>query len=115
MTFLIDENFPRSAADVLTAAGHEALFVDDVCEFGADDEEVFAAAQKRHAVIVTSDRDFYHTIPLLHPTHCGIIVISLRQPNRGSILARLKWFVENIPFPIENKAFAIRDKTYCRR
>jgi len=58
MTFLIDENFPRSAADILTVAGHEVLFVDDVCEFGADDEEIFRAAQERHAVIVTSDRDF---------------------------------------------------------
>jgi len=47
MTFLIDENFPRSAAEVLSAAGHETLFV-----------------------------------------------ISLRQPNRANILARLKWFVE---------------------
>jgi len=115
MRFLIDENFPRSASAVLTEAGHEVLFVDDVCDFGADDELVFAAAQERGAIVLTSDRDFYHTIPLLHPVHCGIVVISLRQPNRASILSRLKWFVDNIEFPINNNAYAIRDKTYCRR
>lgn len=115
MRFLIDENFPRTAADVLAEAGHEALFVDDVCAFGADDESVFAAAQSAGAILLTSDRDFYHTMPLLHPEHFGIVVISLRQPNRKAILSRLAWFLESISLPIDNKAFAIRDYTYCIR
>ena len=113
MKFLIDENFPRSAADVLQDFGHSALFVNDVCEFGADDESVFAAAQSEQAILLTSDRDFYHTLPFLHPIHCGIVVISLRQPNRKAILSRLAWFLEHIELPIDNKAIAIRDCTYC--
>ena len=115
MKFLIDEDFPRSAAEVLAGFGHDSLFVNDVCEFGADDETVFAAAQNERAILLTSDRDFYHTMPFLHPTHCGIVVISLRQPNRKAILSRLSWFLENIALPIDNKAIAIRDCTYCVR
>ena len=90
MRILLDENFPKSAADVIAAAGHEVLSFADVCEFGADDEEVFVRAQKLGAVILTSDRDFYHTVPLIHPEHCGIIVVALRQPNRKAILTRLQ-------------------------
>ena len=40
MRILLDENFPKSAADVIAAAGHEVFSFADVCEFGADDEEV---------------------------------------------------------------------------
>ena len=64
MRILLDENFPKSAADVITAAGHEVISFAAVCEFGADDEEVFVRAQKLGAVILTSDRDFYHTVPV---------------------------------------------------
>ena len=90
MRILLDENFPKSAVDVIAAAGHEVISFADVCEFGADDEEVFGRAQKLGAVILTSDRDFYHTVPLIHPEHCGIIVVALRQPNRKAILTRLQ-------------------------
>ena len=71
MKILLDENFPRSAADVIASAGHESVSFPDVCEFGADDETVFNRAQELGAVILTSDRDFYHTMPLVHPEHCG--------------------------------------------
>ena len=113
MKFLIDENFPRSAVDIISAAGHEPITVDELCDLGDDDETVFTAAQSQGAVILTSDRDFYHTVPLLHPEHCGIVVISLRQPNRQAILSRLKWFFENVELPIDNEVYSLRDNSCC--
>ena len=113
MKFLIDENFPRSAANAIAACGHEVVPFEAECGFGATDEAVFSAAQRLGAVILTSDRDFYHTIPLLHPAHCGIVVVALRQPNRAAILARLKWFLENIDGPLANRVFLLRDFS-CR-
>ena len=113
MKILLDENFPKSAAEVITAAGHEVVSFADVCEFGVDDETVFGRAQEMGAVILTSDRDFYHTMPLIHPEHRGIIVVALRQPNRKAILMRLQWFFENFDFPLENKVFILRDYS-CR-
>lgn len=109
MKFLIDENFPRSSVDLIESCGHEAVPFDSACEFGDDDETVFAVAQRIGAAILTSDRDFYHTVPLLHPTHCGIIVVALRQPNRVAILERLKWFLETIDDPLANRVFLLRD------
>ena len=77
-----------------------------------DDEAVFAAALRQKAVILTSDRDFYHTIPLLHPLHSGIVVVALSQPNRAAIQARLKWFMDNIKIPLDNHVFVLRDFSY---
>lgn len=113
MKFLLDENFPLSAASAITSCGHEAIPFAEACSFGANDETVFAAAQKLGATILTSDRDFYHTIPLLHPTHAGIVVVALRQPNRAAIQARLNWFMENVEAPLANRVFLLRDFS-CR-
>ena len=89
MKFLLDENFPRSAFDLIEECGHKAVLFDDVCEFGAEDEIVFSEAQRLGATILTSDRDFYHTVPLIHPAHAGNVVVAFRQPNRAAIHARL--------------------------
>lgn len=115
MKFFLDENFPRSVVDIIVAAGHEVIAFTDLCEFGDDDESVFAAAQSMGAVILTSDRDFYHTMPLLHPDHAGIVVIALRQPNRASIRLRLQWFLDNFKESIANKVFILRDHSCCMK
>ena len=112
MTFLRDENFLLSAAAFLRVRGHEVHTVQETCGSGAGDEEVFAEAQRLCAVLLTSDRDFYHTIPVLHPEHHGIVVIALRQPTRQAILARLEWFLDNDHLVISNRAYILRDSTY---
>ena len=115
MKFLLDENFPRSSADFIESCGHEAIRFDEVCDSGDDDESVFSVAQRLGATILTSDRDFYHMIPLLHPTHAGIVVVALRQPNRAAINSRLKWFMEHIEEPQANRVFVLRDFSYRLR
>ena len=115
MKFLLDENFPASAAQLLESCGHEAVAFETVCDYGDDDEAVFAAAQRIGAAILTSDRDFYHTIPLIHPLHAGIVVVALRQPNRAAIQVRLKWFLENVDGPLANRVFVLRDFSYRSR
>ena len=115
MKFLLDENFPRSSADFIESCGHVAIRFAEVCDSGDDDETVFSVAQRLGATILTSDRDFYHTMPLVHPTHAGIVVVALRQPNRAAINSRLKWFMENIKEPLTNRVYVLRDFTYRLR
>ena len=55
---------------------------------------------------------FYHTIPLLYHVHAGIVVVALRQPNRAAIHSRLKWFMENVEQPLNNRVFILRDFSY---
>ena len=46
MKFLLVENIPRSAADLIEEYGHEAVRFDAVCNAGDDDDTVFVAAQR---------------------------------------------------------------------
>ena len=90
MNFLLDENFPKSAHPYLTQRQHGCIDVRDCLPQGADDMTVFQLAQERRSVFLTTDKDFYHTIPFFYPSHYGVVVVSLHQPNRNAILQRLQ-------------------------
>ena len=80
---------------------------------GIEDAAVFQKAQDLQAILLTTDRDFFHTIPVLFESHFGIIVIALRQPNRAAILQRLKWILSHMgKSAFANRVFQMRDKTW---
>jgi predicted nuclease of predicted toxin-antitoxin system len=89
MRFFLDENFPRSAISFLEADGHSASHALQSFQPGAEDSKLFAYAQEQKAIFVTTDKDFFHTIPLAFKRHRGSIVITLRKPNRADLLRRL--------------------------
>ena len=65
------------------------------------------------AVLLTTDRDFFHTLRHQYPNHAGLVVIALNQPNRAAILGRLQWFLETIDAKhFTRRAFQLRDKTW---
>ena len=47
------------------------------------------------AIFLTTDKDFYHTIPFQFEKHCGIVIITLRQPNRHNIIQKVKYFLDH--------------------
>jgi predicted nuclease of predicted toxin-antitoxin system len=113
MRFLLDENFPKAAGSFLQNAGHESFDFRGSGEEGMEDSAVFEKAQALRAVLLTTDRDFFHTIPHLFETHAGVIVVALRQPNRVAILSRLEWVLSNVEeSAFANRAFQLRDKTW---
>ena len=61
----------------------------DIFPSGTADDRLFAHAQQMRAVFVTTDKDFFHTVPLTFAQHHGAIVITLRRPNRDELLRRL--------------------------
>jgi predicted nuclease of predicted toxin-antitoxin system len=77
--FVVDEDLPRSTADELRKAGHEAIDVRDAGLRGHSDDDVFVFAQNRSAAIVTADKDFTDIRRFPLSTHHGIVV--LRLPN----------------------------------
>ncbi|MEI6084573.1 MAG: DUF5615 family PIN-like protein [Verrucomicrobiota bacterium] len=89
MKFLLDENFPRSALPQLQQTGHTASHALEFFGPATTDERLFAHAQQEHAIFITTDKDFFHTIPLAFERHAGAIVITLRRPNRAALLRRL--------------------------
>ena len=112
MNFLLDENFPLSIIPFLREQGHGVFSIVDMGLSSSPDETVFECAQHRHAVLLTTDKDFFHTIPFHYPSHFGVVVISLRQPNRQAILSRLKWFLSQLPSTMEDKVYMLRDRNY---
>ncbi len=40
-------------------------------------------------MFITTDKDFFHTVPLAFARHHGAMVITLRRPNREELLRRL--------------------------
>ena len=89
MKFFLDENFPRLALAQLVAAGHSASHALDSFPPGTADDKLFAHAQTDGAIFITTDKDFFHTIPLTFARHGGALVITLRKPNRADLLRRL--------------------------
>jgi predicted nuclease of predicted toxin-antitoxin system len=113
MNFLLDENFPKSAEKLLVDSGHHVIDIRGTNWQGVDDFQLFELAQQHQAILLTTDRDFYHTVPLAHPEHFGVIVIALKQPNREAILSRLRWLLtQEFVHTIDNKAVLIRDGSY---
>jgi predicted nuclease of predicted toxin-antitoxin system len=113
MNFLLDENFPKAAAAVLERMGHAVHDLRGSGMEGSVDTAVVERSQHLGAVILTTDRDFFHTLHHLYPGHAGVIVIALRQPCRAAILNRLEWFLRNVPEGAwAGRAFQLRDKTW---
>ena len=116
MNFLLDENFPKSAREFLEQRGHTVFDCRGTADEGADDNRIFDVAQQHQATLLTTDRDFYHTVPWIHSEHCGVVVIALKQPNRKAILERLDWLLaQQSLLPLTNKVLQLRDSTYRLR
>ena len=73
----------------LESAGHSATHALQSFPPGTADNLLFAHAQQLEAIFVSTDRDFFHTIPLAFEHHAGAIVITLRKANRADLLRRL--------------------------
>ncbi len=89
MKFFLDENFPKSVSAILQQYSHQVIDIRSTEYEGSDDITIFDLAQKNEAIFLTTDKDFFHTVPNLYKDHHGIIVITLRQPNRNSITKKL--------------------------
>jgi predicted nuclease of predicted toxin-antitoxin system len=96
MRFFLDENFPRPALSVLGGLGHTATHALEVFPPGTDDASLFAHAQNECAVFVSTDKDFFHTVPMAFEHHHGSLVIALRRPNRTALLQRLTNALEEL-------------------
>ena len=117
MNFFLDENFPRSALTQLQRAGHAASHALEAFPPGTTDDRLFAHAQQTAAILVTTDKDFFHTIPLAFAQHHGAIVITLRRPNRTDLTRRLADALAVLGNRgLENTVWLVTDtRTYSRQ
>lgn len=113
MKFFLDENFPKSAAGMHESLGRGVFDLRGTEREGSSDADIFGEAQQRRASFLTTDRDFFHTIPHLFPHHEGVIVIALRQPNRAAILEKLSWILNRLhSADFAGRTIQLRDQTW---
>jgi len=117
MRFYLDENFPILAADALQQLGHETFRAVDIHPHGAADKILFEDAQQRKAVFLTTDKDFFHTIPFLFPTRAAsVVAITLKQANSHQIVARLKALLSAVDLEQNTDGvFLVTDTRILRR
>jgi predicted nuclease of predicted toxin-antitoxin system len=82
LTFLIDEDIPRSTEKLLRDRGHKVLDVRDCGLRGEADEEVFRFAQKEKAVLLTGDLGFGNLLQFPVGKHSGVVIAHF--PNKIS-------------------------------
>lgn len=113
MNFLFDENFPKSARQVLERLRHQVFDFRKLGAIGSPDEALMMLAFEKSAAVLTTDRDFFHTLGRRYHENYGIVVIAIRQPNRLSIVSRLEWFLEHIDIEkLPGRTFQLRDRTW---
>lgn len=83
MNAVIDEDLPRSFAQVLTSLGFTVYDIRDHGFKGKSDTEIFKFARLHSAVLFTADLDFGNPILFPRGTHNGIVI--LRFPNELSV------------------------------
>jgi len=79
MNILVDENIPLEVVRQLRQMGHQVLDIRGSQDEGMTDQALWAKAQQEECLLVTTDRGFGY---FRDQQHRGILIISLRQPNR---------------------------------
>ena len=116
MKFFLDENFPKAVVSLLEGDGHECFDPRGTELEGSDDDLLLAEARRNGAILLTTDRDFFHTLQHKFPDHAGMVIIALKKPNRQAIIDRLKWLLHSFAeSDLRGRAFQLRDRTWVAR
>jgi len=89
MRIKLDENLPVSLASILAKLGHGVHTVPEEKLSGKSDAQVWDAAQQDTRFLITQDLDFSDIRRFTPGTHCGILLVRLRSPDRQSLIARV--------------------------
>jgi len=94
MRFLIDEDLPRSASDLVRRYGHEPVDLRDTDLRGAKDSQIAAYARSEKLCLLTGDSDFSDVRNYPPGEYAGIVVLKLpRTANASLILNLLETFL----------------------
>jgi predicted nuclease of predicted toxin-antitoxin system len=86
MDILVDENIPLASVEQLRKMGHDVLDIRGTTDEGLSDELLWNRSCQQKRLLITTDRGFAR---YRHREHHGILIISLRRPNRLKINDRV--------------------------
>ena len=116
LTVLLDQNIPRAIAPWLRAHRPQwtIYHTSDVALSGRPDEEIFAWAQQRHAVIVTFDEDFADQRTFPTGSHSGIIRLRVWPTTIEETQDALERLLADVPDTELAGALVIIDREVIR-
>jgi predicted nuclease of predicted toxin-antitoxin system len=90
MKIKLDENLPISLSVILSSLHHDVHTVAEESLSGGTDREVWEAAQRDERFLITQDLDFSDLRRFAPGTHCGILLVRLRSPDRQGLIRRIR-------------------------
>lgn len=95
MRIKLDENIPVTARHVLENVFSDIHSVFDENLSGVDDGMLWDMCQQEQRFLITQDLDFSDTRKFSPGTHCGILLLRLKNPSATAIKALLKELVNH--------------------
>jgi predicted nuclease of predicted toxin-antitoxin system len=86
MKVKLDENMPRRLAQGLAGLGHDSDTVPSEGLVGEADDTVWKAAQEAGRFLITQDLDFSDARQFTPGTHCGVLLVRLKEPGREALV-----------------------------
>ena len=91
MRILVDENLPRSLAQRLRRAGHDAVDLRELGRGGAADPAVVALAKAGQGVLVSANYKHFANVVLFPPAKSsGILVVRMPKCSIETVMARIE-------------------------
>jgi predicted nuclease of predicted toxin-antitoxin system len=99
MRFLVDNALSPIVAEGLCRSGHQAIHVRDLGLAAADDETIFASAERDQRVLISADTDFGTILALRQAAFPSVILFRGATPRKptGQVALRLANLGEIIP------------------
>jgi len=116
LTVLLDQNVPRAIAPWLRAHRPQwtVFHTSDAMLSGRPDEELFAWAQQRQAVIITFDEDFADQRAFPLGSHAGIIRLRVWPTTIEETQNALERLLAEVPDMELTRALVIIDREAIR-
>ncbi|OGS77087.1 MAG: hypothetical protein A2Z94_04865 [Gallionellales bacterium GWA2_55_18] len=86
MKFKIDQNLPIEAADLLTAANHDAMTVYQQSLGGASDERIVDVCKDEDRILITADLDLSDIRSYPPSQSPGYMVLRLPRQSKQALL-----------------------------
>ena len=89
MRCLVDECAGPAVAEWLRGLGHEVCSIYDESP-GLDDTSILAKASDENRILITADKDFGEKVYRDRASHCGVVLLRLRDERAASKIDALR-------------------------
>jgi len=81
--FIVDESTGAAVVQYLRSAGHDVLAVSDAMP-QASDTDILSRASDEARIVITNDKDFGELVFRRGQTHCGVLLLRLRDESAAN-------------------------------